>query len=107
MTEIRLPYSEYKKMLETIEEQDKALKKIENEKGTIVIDKRYNVCRNNIGNVIYDIPKINGDEAKDFLRNEFDNLHKNVLELNREFELYKNHQRLERLAKPRKKWFNF
>ena len=37
MKEIRLPYSEYKKMLDTIEKQDKALQKIKKEKGIIVI----------------------------------------------------------------------
>jgi hypothetical protein len=80
--EIRLPYSEYKEMIDTIEKQNEALDKIKSVDGTIVIDNRYNYCRSRIDEVLYSIPKImGGDEAKAFLKDEFENLYKEVWEL--------------------------
>lgn len=94
MTEIRLPYSEYKEMLDTIKEQDKALQKIKEEKGAIVIDGRYNYCRSRIDEVLYSIPKVMGkDEAKAFLKEEFDRLYKDVFEIRQEFESWKHHNK--------------
>lgn len=94
MKEIRLPYSEYKKMLNTIEKQNKALQKIKEEKGTIVIDGRYNYCRSRIDGLLYSVPKVMGeDEAKVFLKEEFDRLYKDVFEMRQEFERWKHHNK--------------
>ena len=100
MKEIRLPYSEYKEMLDMIKKQDKALRKIKGEKGTIVIDGRYNYCRSRIDEVLYSIPKVMGeDEAKAFLKEEFDRLYKDVSEIRLEFESWKYHNKKKNVEK--------
>ena len=100
MKEIKLPYSEYKEMLDTIKKQDKALQDIKEEKGTVVIDIRYNHCRSRIDEVLYKIPKIMGkDEAKAFLKEEFDRLYKDVFEIRREFEVWKHHNKKKEIKK--------
>ena len=93
MKEVKLPYSEYKEMLDTIEKQNQALEKIKEQRGTVVIDCRYGYCRSRIDEVLYSIPKVMGqEEAKEFLKEEFDRLHRVVFEMRQEYEVWKHNE---------------
>lgn len=101
--EIRLPYSEYKEMLDIIEKQKEIISKIEKEEGNIVIDKRDCFRNNNFSEIICRIPIIySKDEAKDMLKEEFKSLYDQVKEIRRNIETIK---REENMHKPKKKWW--
>jgi hypothetical protein len=108
MKEIRLPYSEYKSMIDLIKEQDKALDLVKKQKGTVVIDYRMSgYSRLRIDDVIYSIPKITGgEEARGFLREEYDAVLKSLLELRSEFESWKHHNKSNAAKKKEmKRWW--
>lgn len=108
MKEIRLPYSEYKSMIDLIKEQDKALDLVKKQKGTVVIDSRFfNYCQSEIDRVLYSIPKIIGeDEAKEFLKEEFDSLREDVFKIRGEYASWKHHNKSNAAKKKEtKRWW--
>tara|TARA_R110000744_G_scaffold11806_1_gene35749 strand:+ start:390 stop:719 length:330 start_codon:yes stop_codon:yes gene_type:complete len=107
MKEITLPYSEYESMVSLIKEQDNALYLIKKHKGAVVIDSRCNYCRSEIDRVLYSIPKIIGeDEAKAFLKEEFDRLYEDVFEMREEYASWKHHNKSNAAKKKEtKRWW--
>ena len=106
--EIRLPYKEYKEMLDLIEGQQKVIEKIKEEKGTIVIDSRDGYYRNyEFKHLANSIPKIIGeDDANKFLKEDFNNLHARVEEMSRRFDSWKHERDMEKLKREvKKKWW--
>lgn len=82
MKEIRMDYSEYEKMVQTIKEQQETINELKKDSKVILVDHRFESC-SRLEWLCGGCPKVIGDEklAKQYLKDEFDSLSKEFMEL--------------------------